>query len=209
MKRFTKCLIFSLGLAFNVQGEDTQLPERAQKLRDSYTAAVERATTPLTKTYLTELQRLKAEQTKAGDLKGALAIESEINRLSPPTATTQGAPKLKARETRVLRELEIKQVGTKFYAIYFPGRNLAGIEDAEKAALSVGGRVARVTKGDVTKAINELQTKTNVFIYNFDEATRVETPKIRLVGGRMTEPFESNANSVAVEFDTNPHGAVN
>ena len=82
MTKIATHILFTLGLIFSAQSKDGPLPEKAQRLKESYRAAVDRATTPLTKTYLEELQRLKIEYTKAADLKGALAIENEIGLIS-------------------------------------------------------------------------------------------------------------------------------
>ena len=64
-------------------------PEKLTKLRSSYESAMAKAAAPIQKTYTTELQRLKIEFTKAGDLEAALAIDAEMNRISgTPEATT-------------------------------------------------------------------------------------------------------------------------
>jgi hypothetical protein len=65
----------------HVGAQQAQLPDRVARLKDSYLAAIDRATQPLTATYLAELTKLKLEFTRSGDLQGALAIEAEINRL--------------------------------------------------------------------------------------------------------------------------------
>ncbi|MBL9143428.1 MAG: hypothetical protein JNM99_07060 [Verrucomicrobiaceae bacterium] len=70
-------------LALTISSAWSQEPDRLRSLRDSYRSAVERSTAPLTKTYLTELEKLKTELTKKGDLQGALAVESEIKVISP------------------------------------------------------------------------------------------------------------------------------
>lgn len=53
-------------------------PAKLGELRKSYQGAISRATAPITKTYLAELDRLKTDLTKKGDLQGALAVEAEI-----------------------------------------------------------------------------------------------------------------------------------
>ena len=100
MTRTATYVLLTLGFVCSARTEDAPLPEKAQKLRESYRAAVDRATTPLTKTYLAELQRLKNEYTKAADLKGALAIENEIGLLSPSTESDAASPKDKDKLTR-------------------------------------------------------------------------------------------------------------
>lgn len=64
-----------------VSAQDAPLPEKLSTLKTSYQAAVARATTPLTKTYLSELERLKIEYTKKGDLQAALAVDAELKLL--------------------------------------------------------------------------------------------------------------------------------
>ena len=56
-------------------------PDKLLKLRTSYEAAVTRATTPLQKTYLQELDKLKTEYTRAAKLEEALAVADEMKRL--------------------------------------------------------------------------------------------------------------------------------
>lgn len=80
MKHLFSVLLLSSLSVFG-QGEST-LPDKLHALQKSYDAAVTKATAPLTKTYLQELQKLKAEYTKAGDLKSAVATEDLISSLS-------------------------------------------------------------------------------------------------------------------------------
>ncbi|MES2598744.1 MAG: hypothetical protein V4662_25650 [Verrucomicrobiota bacterium] len=75
-----KMLLFSLaavGMAF-AQTESVPLPEKLKKLQENYDAAIARANAPITSTYIKELEKLKAEFTKAGDLKAALATDEQI-----------------------------------------------------------------------------------------------------------------------------------
>lgn len=67
-------------------------PEKLTKLRGSYEAAMTKATAPIQKTYTTELEKLKVELTKSGNLDGALAVDAELKKLSgsSPSATTAG-----------------------------------------------------------------------------------------------------------------------
>jgi hypothetical protein len=73
------------------------LPPKTLKLKESYDTAIQRATDPITKVYLAELTRHKVEATRAADLKGAIAIDAEITRVS---SRTQGSQAL----TELLRE---------------------------------------------------------------------------------------------------------
>ena len=64
-------------------------PEKLTKLRESYQAAISKATAPIQKTYTTELEKLKSEFTKVGDLESALAVDAELKvsaQRSNPTA---------------------------------------------------------------------------------------------------------------------------
>lgn len=74
-----------------ISQEASQLPDRAAAVQASYKAAVARATAPLTKTYLAELERLKADYTKKGDLKSALAVDTEIKSHQSAETPGQGA----------------------------------------------------------------------------------------------------------------------
>lgn len=80
MKRIS-FLVLLIAVSVHAQN-GTALPDKLQALQKSYDAAVTKATAPLTKTYLQELQKLKAEYTKAGDLKSAVATEDLISSLS-------------------------------------------------------------------------------------------------------------------------------
>lgn len=62
------------------------LPERLVALKGSYNAAIQRATAPITKTYITELEKLKSELVKKADLQGALAVDTEIKSVVKPDA---------------------------------------------------------------------------------------------------------------------------
>ncbi len=70
-------------------------PEKLLSLRSSYEDAISRATNPIRNTYLTELQKLKIELTRAAKLEEALAVDAEIMKLSDETETkkTQQTPK--------------------------------------------------------------------------------------------------------------------
>jgi hypothetical protein len=84
----TRILILVLLLARVSLAQDTAaVPEKLQSLKASYEAAVQRATAPLTKTYIQELQKLKTEYTKAGNLQAAIAAEALLKSASDPAAT--------------------------------------------------------------------------------------------------------------------------
>lgn len=66
------------------------LPDRVKTLQANYEAAIARATAPLTKAYLQELERLRAEFTSAGNLQSALAAETLIKQVT--ARESGGAP---------------------------------------------------------------------------------------------------------------------
>ena len=104
MTRISSYIFLTVVLISSASSEESPLPEKAQKLRESYRAAVERATSPLTRKYLEELERLKIEYTKAADLKGALAIEGEMKLLS--TSATIDSVISTDKESLTKRDLE-------------------------------------------------------------------------------------------------------
>jgi hypothetical protein len=57
-------------------------PDKLTKLRGSYESAMTKATAPIQKTYTTELEKLKIELTKLGNLEGALAVDAELKKIS-------------------------------------------------------------------------------------------------------------------------------
>lgn len=79
---FRNLTILFLGFTPVFSQDPKSLPEKVQALQKNYDSAVARATAPLTKTYLQELQKMKSEFTRSGDLKSALAVEDLISQLS-------------------------------------------------------------------------------------------------------------------------------
>lgn len=73
-------------------GLKSEEPERLEKLRSSFEAAVARATDPLRKTYLDELEKLKNEFTRSAQLEEALAVDREIKKLSGADAGSPAMP---------------------------------------------------------------------------------------------------------------------
>lgn len=86
MLRFT--LAFSLSLSFAAAQE---LPDKARVLKSNYETAVQRVTAPLTKTFVQELQKLRAEYAVAGDTKAAQAVEELIKNTENPPLTSPGS----------------------------------------------------------------------------------------------------------------------
>jgi len=86
-------------------------PEKLVSLRGSYQSAMTKATAPIQKTYVAELEKLKIEFTKSGNLEAALAVDTELKTIvqaqsAPSTADPkpgQGAPTTKA--AKLIEEL--------------------------------------------------------------------------------------------------------
>ena len=81
MTRFA-VFLFCTAITLSLSAQDAPLPDKLSALKTSYHAAVSRATAPLTKTYATELERLKIDYTKKGDLSAALAVDAELKALA-------------------------------------------------------------------------------------------------------------------------------
>jgi hypothetical protein len=97
-------------------------PERLVTLRDGYERALERAAAPIRSTYLQELEKLKAEYLKAGNLNAAVAVDKEIKERQPvipqsakAPMTLKGMSKLAVTQYQGMATLPLK-VGGKLYA---------------------------------------------------------------------------------------------
>lgn len=65
-------------------------PERLVNLRANYERAIERVSAPVSAQYREELQKMKLEYTKAGNLEAALAVDEELKtRFTPPPSTSR------------------------------------------------------------------------------------------------------------------------
>ena len=110
MKTIT--ILFTLGMlaptCYPEESTATQ-PKQLLSLRETYQAAVAKATDPLKRTYLTELQKLKLQFTKAGDLESALAVDSEIRTLGEKTDNA-----IKASDVNTKREFRQAVMGGKW-----------------------------------------------------------------------------------------------
>jgi hypothetical protein len=73
-------LALTLSAACNAADEPNQLT----KLRGSYDAAIQKATTPIQKTYISALEKLKTDFTKSGNLEAAIAVNGELQKLKQP-----------------------------------------------------------------------------------------------------------------------------
>ena len=151
------------------------LPEKLQSLKKNYDAAVVRATAPLTRSYLQELQRLKLEYTRAGNLSAALTADALIKAASDSAAvpmTAAGDAVLSAMNleqfkvwlsTVVIRELSgFKNTFT------FDGKDVSSAKDGaaprvhQNVSITVGKIFVPFTSTNATIQINSSRTRAEV-----------------------------------------------
>jgi len=65
--------------------DSAKLPEEANRLKQNFRQAAERAVQPLRERYIADLKRLLDQTTRAGKLEDALAIKNEIEAVSAGT----------------------------------------------------------------------------------------------------------------------------
>lgn len=99
-------LVVAASLNLFAQKAPQDLPPRLKSLRENYEAAMTRATEPITATYIKELEKLKADFTRSGDLKSALATEELIvaAKESLPGSGNKGAKTLADMNERQFRK---------------------------------------------------------------------------------------------------------
>ena len=76
--------LFASSLSYS---QTDKLPQEAQRIKDAYQAAIEKASAPITKAYVAQLERMKIDYTKKAKLNEAVAIDNEISQVKR-TATT-------------------------------------------------------------------------------------------------------------------------
>lgn len=143
-------------------------PEKLNKLRGSYDAAITKATTPIQKTYIAELEKLKIEFTKAGKLEDALAVDQEIRKLIPAAAATPVMPDKIASPATQAGKKALRTYLTSNQWVYgppnasatqkaifledglieMPGTKSLNYEFTPKGALRIGGVEVSVKVGD-------------------------------------------------------------
>lgn len=97
MKILIPYFIFVTALApAAAQTTSSEIPPKLKALQESYEAALARVKEPITNTYIKELEKLKADYTKSGDLKAAVAAEEELKaaRESLPGSGPKGSKTL-------------------------------------------------------------------------------------------------------------------
>ena len=75
--------------------DDAKEPADLAKARDAYETAVAKALMPLAKDYAAKLEKMKKDYGKAGDLKAMLAIQKELDAVTPRLASDAKADKTK------------------------------------------------------------------------------------------------------------------
>lgn len=152
------------------------LPEKLQTLRKNYDAAVLRATAPLTKSYLQELQRLKLDYTRAGDLTAALAADALIKAASDPAAalpaTAAGDAVLSAMNIEQfkmwLSTVVIREVSGFKNTFTYDGKEFSSTKDGaaprahQNVTISVGKIFVPFTSTNATIQIDSSRTKAEV-----------------------------------------------
>ena len=88
-------LVLLFAVTSQAQAPAKAQPDRLINLRSNYERAIERVSAPVSAQYRDELQKMKIEYTKAGNLEAALAVDEELKaRFTPPPPLTKsvGAP---------------------------------------------------------------------------------------------------------------------
>lgn len=152
------------------------LPEKLQSLKKNYDAAVVRATAPLTKTYLQDLQKLKLEYTRAGNLSAALAADALIKAASDPaTASPLAATGDAALSTMNLEQFKawlatvvIRETSGFKNAFTFDGKDVLSTKDGaaprahQNVAISVGRIFVPFTSTNATIQVDSSRSKAEV-----------------------------------------------
>ncbi len=92
MKHVLLCPLLLTGISLAQSPE--LLPDKVQALKSHYDAAVERATAPLTATYVEQLRKIKDEYTQSGNAPAALATENLLKELTTRTKPGQAVSSL-------------------------------------------------------------------------------------------------------------------
>jgi len=174
MIRILTALLLLAQVSF-AQG-DKAVPQKLQTLKANYEAAVLRATTPLTKSYLQELQRLKLEYTRAGDLSAALAADALIQAAS----ASSGTPPVVAAGDAALANVSVEQFKAWLATVVitetagfknsftYDGKELTSTKDGalprghQNVTISVGKIFIPFTNTNATIEINSTRSKAEV-----------------------------------------------
>lgn len=129
-----------LGNTLSAQ-EAKSLPDKLVTLKFNYEAAINRATTPITRTYIQELQNLKTEYTKAGNLEAALAADAILKELSDkpsltskPSATTKKLSKMTLDEFKGwLETVTITELADEKNVFEYDGATITSVQAGRPA----------------------------------------------------------------------------
>jgi hypothetical protein len=171
-------LLLTLVTASSFGQDAGEVPPRLQSLKTNYEAAVARATAPLTATYMQELERLKAEFARAGDLKAALLADTWIKQASTPVAAesdvdVRNLPLSKmtvGQFKRWLNGITITEVGSPFLnQFFFDGGEITSIRAGtttprrhENVIIEVGKVFVPFTSTNATILFDEALKKAEI-----------------------------------------------
>ena len=166
-------IIVLTAITVTASAQDAPTPEKLATLKESYRTAIGRATAPITKTYVTELERLKSEFTKKGDLQSALAVDAEIKALAPssPPPSEAEAGILKTIEGTTWKEkgaTKSANISISSGALYFVGT--AGDKRGPYPLVDEGKRVLSFKYSSGQRVALEFNTSRSSFTLSTPKA---------------------------------------
>jgi hypothetical protein len=129
--------------AVSLFAEDARLPPKALELRQGYEAAIRRALSPLTATYVAELERMKVAATQSADLQTALALANEIQRVT----TEESARQLSAAAAKAPKDNPDAALFQGRWYKFF--RERSSFEEARLICEKNGGHLAFITSSEI------------------------------------------------------------
>lgn len=113
-------------------------PDKLTRLRANFDSAVQRATVPLKKTYMQELEKLKIEYTRAAKLEEAMAVAEELKKLQSvatdvSTESNPEKPKLTKRQQEEMIVTYLTELSWKY-----PGGHTVTFYENGKVTMSDG-----------------------------------------------------------------------
>jgi len=168
--------------------DSNPLPEKLRNLTRSYEAAVQRATTPLTKTYVMELEKLKQEYTRSGNMAAATAAEALMKAATQPAATSSadtltasiGVEQFKAW----LATVSITELSGFKNTYTYDGRELTSIKDGgnprqhPNATISAGKIFVPFTSTNATIQFDAARSKATVTYSTGEKIEAKIEPKV-------------------------------
>lgn len=174
MNRLLPALLLLLTVPLTFAQGDKTVPPKLQTLQANYEAAVVRATAPLTKTYVQELQRLKLEYTRGGDLAAALAADALLQAASVATVPVVGAGDAALANLSVeqfkawLATVVITETTGFRNRFFYDGKELTSRKDGaaprahQNVLISVGKIFVPFTSTNATIELNSTRTRAEV-----------------------------------------------